>query len=605
MPLETADLLEPIPGDNPGGQYLRYDPVYDQIRVARTEEADLPSGEWERERKTADHALVSRLAREILARRSKDLQIAVWLAEAQLKREGFAGFASALDLIRALLENFWDHLYPELEDGDAEMRAAPLVWLGAYLGPAVRTMPVVLDGYDMAAYRESRDIGYEEDATTYEARDRRNAAIAAGKLTAEEFDAAFSATPKAWYRTLVAEIDVALAAVAELERVSDERFADDAPRYAPLAEAMGDVRQAATELLVRKLEREPDPAEAAPEVVTEAVVADAPAPERGGAGRVAPSGVSIPALFTPTPATAGGRAAAEANIAAAARFLRRENAADPGPYLMLRGLRWGELRAGGGPVDLALLAAPPTEVRTRVKGMLMEERWEELLEAAEEVMATPFGRGWLDLQRYTVTATDALAGEYLSVGNAVRGALRQLLSDIPELPALTMADDTPTANAETRAWLRAEGILPDDAAGPGEEVPPPPRRSRFDALARARELAAAGRQREAVELLMREAEQEPSRRGRFLRRMEAASILVEAGKPLVALPILEELSETINEHSLETWEDAGTVARALGLLYRCNVAIDGDASSVHELFVRVCRLDPLQAMQFGPGSPQG
>lgn len=604
MPLEAAELLEAIPGENPGGEYLRYDPVYDQIRVARTEEADLPSGEWERERKTADYGLVIRLATQVLGERSKDLQIAAWLAEALLKQEGFGSFAAGLDLIRGLLENFWDHLHPELEDGDAEMRAAPLVWLGGYLGPAVRTMPVVQEGYDMAAYRDSRVVGYEENATTYEARDARNAAIAAGRLTAEEFDAAFAATPKTWYRTLIQGIDQASESLAQLERVSDELFGVDAPNYSSLADALREVRQVASELLDRKLETDPDPVVVEPEVVTEAVVAPLFDAEATGGGTIDAAAGQVASLAASPAMAPVGRAGAEASIAAAARLLRRENPADPGPYLMLRGLRWGELRAGGDGVEPTLLAAPPTELRSRLKALLLEEQWPELLEAAEEVMATPYGRGWLDLQRYVVTATDALGDDHLVVGRLIRGALGQLLADIPELPSLTLADDTPTANAETRAWLRAEGLLPESAPAEEDGPPPPPRRTRFDPLARARELAKAGRHNDAVDLLMREAEQERSQRGRFLRRMEAASILVEAGQPMVALPILEELSETITEHNLETWEEAGIVARALGLLYRANVDIDGDTSSVQHLFVRVCRLDPIQGMQIGRGSPE-
>src|SRR5690606_31204836 len=136
------------------------------------------------------------------------------------------------------------------------------------------------------------------------------------------------------------------------------------------------------------------------------------------------------------------------------RFLRREAPADPAPYLLLRGFRWGELRAGGGHVEPTLLTAPPTEVRSRVKGLLLDEKWEDLLEAAEEVMASPFGRGWLDLQRYVIAAVDALGEEFAPVGRAVRGALRALLEDLPELPAMTLADDTPVANGETIAWLK-------------------------------------------------------------------------------------------------------------------------------------------------------
>ena len=123
------------------------------------------------------------------------------------------------------------------------------------------------------------------------------------------------------------------------------------------------------------------------------------------------------------------------------------------------------------------------------------------------------------------------------------------------------------------------------------------------AQARARELASGGQINQAVDLLMREAAQERSPRGRFLRRTQAAAILVEAGLASVALPILEDLSETISQHNLEAWEDAETVAEPLGLLYRCHTALDGDGSSVHDLFVRVCRLDPLLAIRFGPARP--
>lgn len=607
MPLELSELLDPIPGDNPGGEYLRYDAIYDQIRQARVEEEDLPSGEWEKERKTADFALVIRLSREVLSSRSKDLQIAAWLTEALLRREGFGGLAAGLDLTRSLLENFWEHLHPELEeDDDAEMRAAPLVWVGGYLDRAVRLMPVVLEGFDIGAYRDSRTVGYEEEADTYEKRDVRNAAIAAGRMTAEEFDAAFNATPKAWYREQLAEIDAALEAVAALERVSDEKFGRDAPSYSTLADAIREVRQALSQLLAQKLEKDPDPAE----VVTEAIVAGTAA--GGGEARAAGSAgsVSVPGVFAgpaavPAPQL-NGRAGAEAGIAAAARLLRKESPTDPGPYLLLRGFRWGELRAGGGQVDPALLAAPPTDVRTRVKGLLMEEKWEALLEAAEEVMATPFGRGWLDLQRYVVAATDALGEDYAPVGHAIRGGLRALLEDRPELAAMALADDTPVANAETRAWLKAEGMLPEASSAAAADPPaPPPRRARFDPAVRARELVRAGQSSEAVDLLMREALQERSPRERFLRRMQAAAILVETGSPLVALPILEDLSETITQHNLEDWEDAATIAEALGLLYRCNVDIDGDTASVHNLFVRVCRLDPIQAMKIRPAQSSG
>src|SRR5512140_374973 len=174
MPLQLSELLQPIGEDAPGGASLRYQPIYEQIKQARLEEDELPSGDWSRERKTADYALVARLASDALAKRSKDLQIAAWLTEALLKREGFGGLAIGLRLLASLVSDFWDHLYPELdEDGDVECRAAPLEWVGQYLDRAARLVPLDGAGHTMAQYRQSRSVGYEADATSYAAKDAR------------------------------------------------------------------------------------------------------------------------------------------------------------------------------------------------------------------------------------------------------------------------------------------------------------------------------------------------------------------------------------------------------------------------------------------------
>src|SRR2546421_7917702 len=108
-PMSLRDeLLSPVPGANPAGENLRYAPVYDKIKEARREDDDAPQGEWKRERKVADWPLTIKLIGDSLATKTKDLQLAAWLAEAMLVREGVAGLREVLDLIRGYLENFWD-----------------------------------------------------------------------------------------------------------------------------------------------------------------------------------------------------------------------------------------------------------------------------------------------------------------------------------------------------------------------------------------------------------------------------------------------------------------------------------------------------------------
>ena len=114
MSLQTSELLQPIAESSPGGTDIRYEPVFEQIKRARIEEVDLPAGDWSRERKVADYALVVKLGSDVLRTQSKDLQVAAWLTEALLKREGCAGLRSGLELLASMLVEFWDHLYPKI-----------------------------------------------------------------------------------------------------------------------------------------------------------------------------------------------------------------------------------------------------------------------------------------------------------------------------------------------------------------------------------------------------------------------------------------------------------------------------------------------------------
>src|SRR5262245_54739770 len=97
MPLRE-DILNPIPCDNPSGQSLRLSAVYDKIREARREDDLLAQGAWQRERKVADHALAVRLAQDALTTQSKDLQIAAWLCDSLLKKDGIPGLRDGFTL---------------------------------------------------------------------------------------------------------------------------------------------------------------------------------------------------------------------------------------------------------------------------------------------------------------------------------------------------------------------------------------------------------------------------------------------------------------------------------------------------------------------------
>ncbi|MGH9345621.1 MAG: ImpA family type VI secretion system protein [Terriglobia bacterium] len=146
------DLLKPISGPNPSGKDLRYnvdDPVYYQIKQARLGE-DLRSVASDRERMTADYGLVVELATEAIAKKSKDLEITGWLTEAWVKLRGFSGLLDGLELFHGLVSNFWETVYPAIEeDGDVERRVGRLEWLNGTLDVPLRSVPLVEAEYGL------------------------------------------------------------------------------------------------------------------------------------------------------------------------------------------------------------------------------------------------------------------------------------------------------------------------------------------------------------------------------------------------------------------------------------------------------------------------
>jgi type VI secretion system protein ImpA len=610
MPLRD-DLLNPIPGANPCGENLRYAPVYDKIKEARREDDDAPQGEWRTERKTADFPLVIKLASDALANKSKDLQLAVWLAEALLKQEGFGGFRAGLNFIQSLLETFWDGLYPELEDGDASLRAVPLEWLGGRMDLALRKAPITRKGLGWLKYKEALSVGYEADADTEAKAESRATAIADGKLTGEEWDAAFAASPKEYYVALEADLDGILGTIESLVPLCEEKFADDTPSFSPLRSTMEEIRHTVHGLLQKKRELFPDEAPAAADDGWSTSEETAPQTERDAEPAQPRAAAPAPVRFKPKTGPLAAEPVDNADacerVVSAARYLRGENADSPVPYLLLRALRWGELRGAGATLDPSILEPPPTEIRQSLKQRAAESEWQQVLDLAESAMGLPCGRGWLDVQRYAVRAATELG--YELVASAIRSELNALLLDFPDLVEATLLDDTPTANQETRAWLKEIAPAAKFAANAGYAQPVEDEidgdsgtetatEKPSDAYELAMDALRDGDNEEALEILLHAVETERSGRGRFQRRLQLVEICLLNGHERLAQPVLEQLAAEIDSHDLEGWESPALVARAFALLYRCLDQLGTGDELKQKAYDRVCRLDARQALPF-------
>jgi type VI secretion system protein ImpA len=262
-------VLAPIPGENPGGEDLRYTPVYDDIKEARREDDAYDPSIPERDIKKADWEKVISLCVDALANRTKDIQLAVWLTEALIRAEGFDGLITGLKIINTFLNEFWDHVYPAIEDGDLDFRSGPIEFLNDKLSLGIKQIPVTdtreTPGYSWYKWQESMQVGYETDTRNQYGdvdegkKKRRDEMIAEGKLTPEDFDVAAQRTSKDYFKSLVRSVASCREEFTALDRTLDEKFGAAAPRTAEMREAVEACEMLATKLLDKKIEFEPEP----------------------------------------------------------------------------------------------------------------------------------------------------------------------------------------------------------------------------------------------------------------------------------------------------------------------------------------------------------
>jgi type VI secretion system protein ImpA len=150
--LDIEQLLVPVSEQAPCGDDIAFSADMDAIAKAR--QADDPSieqGAWVTSLKEADWKFVASRCAELIEKRSKDLRLAVWLAEASARTASFRGLGDSLLLVSALCERFWDHLHPLPDDAGHEQRIGNLCWIAGRLPNLLQELPITGAGGALAA----------------------------------------------------------------------------------------------------------------------------------------------------------------------------------------------------------------------------------------------------------------------------------------------------------------------------------------------------------------------------------------------------------------------------------------------------------------------
>ena len=330
---DLEQLLAPVPGAAPCGPSMRYDPAFLALRQSREEDdASLPMREWERPLKKADWRAVANDCMAMLGK-SKDLQLAAWLCDAWVRQHQVEGFNAGADLLFALVERYWDGLHPEIEDGDAESRAAPFVWLNESLPLTLRLQVPLMFLPD----RKPASLNLAEwDQIIVANAGRAGAQVPA--FTREQLVALVDSRNLHWLADMREQLDKALEKWDNLSRALDTRMALDAPSLGKVAESLRKLQRACVSLLDGRDPRAP----AAPVPAAGLPAASEHNEEPPMSAAPAPSSAAAPDAPLPTGPIAS-RQEAYRMLEAAAAYLQRTEPHSPTPYLVKRAVTWGQM----------------------------------------------------------------------------------------------------------------------------------------------------------------------------------------------------------------------------------------------------------------------
>ena len=257
--IDLEELLGPIPGDDPSGRFLAYEPVYDQIREARRADDSFDKGAWKRETKVADWDRVIDLGTHALRHQTKDLQIAAWLTEALARRHGFDGLCEGLRLLSGVQERFWETYHPQIDEGDLGSREGPFVFLNTTLPQLIRQVPLTAGmsepRYSYLQWQESREVqnvGLKDQKAM-------KVLAAAGKVTPKQWDDAVGQTPRKVYDGLFQALTESGEALREFEEETDRHFGREAPSLLNVRKALEECRRLLEPIVAAKRAQEPDP----------------------------------------------------------------------------------------------------------------------------------------------------------------------------------------------------------------------------------------------------------------------------------------------------------------------------------------------------------
>ena len=270
------------------------------------------------------------LAPGLLMRESKDLEVATWLTEALIRRNGFQGVRDAFLLIDGLIKNFWDQLYPLPDEEDGiETRVSPLAGLNGTANEGVLIAPIrrvpLTEGYSPGpfAYWQYQQAVELERITNEDARSNKAEKLG---FTLADIERAVEESTQQFILDQFDDINETIECAKSVETLLDQLCGSEhAPSMRAIVTALEECRGALNHIAKHKLPVEAEPVVAATEIVA-----------------VSGSGTTQTTITNTAPALVT-REMAFKQLLDIAKFFRTTEPHSPVSYALEKAVKWGNM----------------------------------------------------------------------------------------------------------------------------------------------------------------------------------------------------------------------------------------------------------------------
>lgn len=323
--IDISSLLTPIAGHSPCGVDMSFSPQIDAIVEARRfDDASLHQGDWEIEIKTAEWPLVIQLCETFLNTHSKDIRIAVWLAEAYAKQHQWIGLNAGFQLILGLCETFWDGLYPLPDEDGQEQRIGNLYWMLTRTQQLIKEIPLT-EGKETAYSLIDFEVAKSKQLQM-EHMPEHERSSGGGPLSLLE--SAKRKTSRQFFETNIAQAKTCLDSLKSLETLSDRLLGLDGPSFANTKDSL--------ENIIMTLQRYAQESGAIPPMPQTKKFPTQETPQASVGNTLATSTTILhEGVMT--------RAQALSQLRAVAQFFRATEPHSPVAYLAEKAANWGEM----------------------------------------------------------------------------------------------------------------------------------------------------------------------------------------------------------------------------------------------------------------------